>query len=198
MNLKDKRIGFALTGSFCTFDKVIPVIESLIKLGADVTPIISFSVADYDTRFNKKDETKHFLRMTTGKEIINTIIAAEPIGPQELLDLIIVAPCTGNTLAKIATGITDTPVTLAVKAHLRNQSPVLIAISTNDGLGANGKNLGLLLNSKNIYFVPFRQDNHIKKCNSIVSDMHLIIDAAKKALDKKQLQPLILGPKILK
>ncbi|MDD5016485.1 MAG: dipicolinate synthase subunit B [Eubacteriales bacterium] len=194
MDLAGKRIGFALTGSFCTYRAIMPVIQELVDMGAEVTPILSYAASNHDTRFIKAAELKHFLTVTTGKEIIDSIVAAEPIGPQKLLDLLIVAPCTGNTLAKLASGVTDTPVLLAAKAHLRNARPVLIAVSTNDALAANAKNLGALLNTKNIYFVPYRQDNALKKCTSIVADMGLIVDAAKQALEGKQIQPVMLAP----
>lgn len=194
MELTGKRIGFAITGSFCTYEMIMPVIKDLMATGAEVTPILSYNAANLDTRFMKAADFKLFLTETTGKQIVEDIIKAEPIGPKKLLDLVIIAPCTGNTLAKLALGITDTPVLLAAKSHLRNQSPVLIAISTNDALAANAKNLGLLLNTRHIYFVPYRQDNNKKKGTSIVADMDLIIDAAKSALDGKQMQPIMLDP----
>jgi dipicolinate synthase subunit B len=170
------------------------VIKTLVESGAEVTPILSYNAASHDTRFMKAADLKSFLKETTGRQIVDDLIKAEPIGPQKLLDLVIIAPCTGNTLAKLALGITDTPVLLAAKAHLRNQAPVLIAVSTNDALAANAKNLGLLLNTRYIYFVPYRQDNNKKKETSIVADMNLIVDAAKSALDGKQLQPIMLEP----
>lgn len=194
MDLAGKRIGFAITGSFCTYDKIKPVIEQLVKMGAEVTPILSFNAGGFDTRFGKSAEFKHFLSVTTRKELMDDLTKAEPIGPKKLLDLVIIAPCTGNTLAKFALGITDTPVLMAAKAHLRNDSPVLIAISTNDALGANGKNMGLLLNTRNVFFVPYRQDNHLKKSTSVVADMEKIIEAAEHALDGKQIQPVMLEP----
>lgn len=195
MELTGKRIGFALTGSFCTYGAVLPVIKALVENGADVTPILSYNAANLDTRFMRTSDLKAYLTETTGKEIIDDLVKAEPIGPQKLLDLLIIAPCTGNTLAKLALGITDTPVLLAAKAHLRNQAPLLIAVSTNDALAANAKNIGLLLNTRHMYFVPYRQDNHKKKETSIVAEMELIIDAAKSALDGKQIQPVMLEPK---
>lgn len=194
MDLEGKRIGFAITGSFCTYHLIMPVVEQLVNMGAEVTPILSFNAATQDTRFMKAAEFKHFLTVTTKREIVDSIVKAEPIGPKKLLDLVIVAPCTGNTLAKLAAGVTDTPVLLAAKSHLRNARPVLIGLSTNDALGANAKNLGLLLNVRNIYFVPYRQDNAEKKCTSVVADMGKIIDAAKLALESKQMQPLMLDP----
>ncbi|NJD01087.1 MAG: dipicolinate synthase subunit B, partial [Ruminiclostridium sp.] len=167
MLLQGVKIGFALTGSFCTFAKVMPELEKLVSEGADIIPVISETVDKYDTRFGKADEWKAKIEGVTGKKIIRTIVEAEPIGPKSMLDILIVAPCTGNTLGKLANGITDTAVTMAAKAHLRNGKPLVLAISTNDGLGTNAKNLGILLNAKNLYFVPFGQDDPVKKCNSL-------------------------------
>ncbi len=194
MDLTGKRIGFAITGSFCTYSQIMPVIEELVKMGANVVPILSYNAAVHDTRFIKAAELKKFLEETTGSKVLECIVDVEPIGPKKLLDLVIIAPCTGNTLAKLALGVTDTPVLLAAKSHLRNGRPVLIAVSTNDALGANAKNMGLLLNTRNIYFVPYRQDNNVEKCTSIVADMDMIIEAAKTALDSKQIQPVMLNP----
>ncbi len=194
MELTGKRIGFAMTGSFCTYQAVLPVVKTLVESGADVTPILSFNASRLDTRFMRAADLKLYLNETTGKAAIDDLVSAEPIGPKKLLDLLIIAPCTGNTLAKLALGVTDTPVLLAAKAHLRNQSPVLIAVSTNDALAANAKNIGILLNTRHIYFVPYRQDNHKKKETSIVAEMNLIVEAAKSALDGKQIQPLMLDP----
>ncbi len=193
MDLKGLRIGFAVTSSFCTLEMVMPEVANLVEKGAEVLPIMSENAQTIDTRFGKAEDFRLQLEEITGNKIIDNIFTAEPIGPQKMFDILIVAPCTGNTLGKIANGITDTCVTLAVKAHLRNQKPVVIAISTNDGLGLNAKNLGVLLNTRNIYFVPFRQDNPIKKENSLVAKMDLIIPATEKALDGKQYQPMILG-----
>lgn len=194
MELKGKRIGFALTGSFCTFKQVMPVIEELIDMGAEIMPILSYNAANTDTRFIKSAQLKQYLTQTTGREVVDDIVGAEPIGPQKLLDLVIIAPCTGNTLAKLALGVTDTPVLLAAKAHLRNARPVLIAVSTNDALSANAKNLGLLLNTRHVYFVPYRQDNSAKKSTSVVADMTKITQAAQLALESKQMQPLMMAP----
>ncbi|MCG8500352.1 MAG: dipicolinate synthase subunit B [Firmicutes bacterium] len=193
MDLKGLRIGFAVTSSFCTLEMVMPEVANLVEKGAEVLPIMSENAQTIDTRFGKAEDFRLQLEEITGNKIIDNIFTAEPIGPQKMFDILIVAPCTGNTLGKIANGITDTCVTLAVKAHLRNQKPVVIAISTNDGLGLNAKNLGVLLNTRNVYFVPFRQDNPIKKENSLVAKMDLIIPATEKALDGKQYQPMILG-----
>lgn len=195
MELTGKRIGFAITGSFCTYEIILPVVKELVQAGAQVTPILSYNAASHDTRFMMAADLKSYLKETTGKEIVDDLVKAEPIGPKKLLDLLVIAPCTGNTLAKLALGITDTPVLLAAKAHLRNQSPVLVAVSTNDALAANAKNMGQLLNTRHIYFVPYRQDNNKKKEASIVADMRQIINAAKHALDGKQIQPMMLEPK---
>jgi len=192
MQLDGVKIGFALTGSFCTISKVIPEIEKLVSTGAEVIPIISNSVDKFDTRFGTAKDLRLKLEGITGKKIIDSIVDAEPFGPKSLADLVVVAPCTGNTLAKIALGITDTPVTMACKAHLRNQKPLVIAISTNDGLGANAKNIGLLLNTKNVYMVPFGQDGPDTKPNSLVADEKLILPTIENALKGKQIQPLLI------
>jgi dipicolinate synthase subunit B len=191
MQLQDVKIGFAFTGSFCTFAKVIPELEKITAEGADVLPVISYAVDSFDTKFGKADEWKSRIETICGKPIIKTIIDAEPIGPKALLDIMVVSPCTGNTLAKLANGITDTPVTMACKAHLRNGRPLLIAPATNDGLGANAKNIGLLANTKNIFFVPFGQDGPQKKNNSLMANFELLIPAIQAALNGKQLEPVI-------
>jgi dipicolinate synthase subunit B len=190
--LNKTKIGFAVTGSFCRVNDIFPEIKKLINEGAEVFPIISDSIDKNDTRFGRADETKMKLEGLTGKKIMTTFVEAEPIGPKSLLDILIVAPCTGNSLGKIANGITDTSVTMAVKAHLRNQKPVVIAISTNDGLGANAKNLGMLINTKDIYFVPFGQDDPIKKSSSLLAKMDLIVPTVIDALNGKQIQPILV------
>lgn len=192
MTLSGKHIGFAVTGSFCTISEAIIELERIVFLGAEVYPILSTAVATTNTRFGRADDFRRRIELVTGKDCIDTIAEAEPIGPKKLLDLIVVAPCTGNTLSKIANGITDTPVTMAVKASLRNQKPVVLAIATNDGLGANGKNIGTLLNMKNIYFVPFGQDDPEKKSNSLVARFGLIVPAIEHALEGKQIQPVLV------
>jgi dipicolinate synthase subunit B len=194
MDLAGKRIGFAVTGSFCTYIQIMPVIKELVNEGASVVPILSYNAAAYDTRFIKAAEFKSFLEDTTKNKILESIVEVEPIGPKKLLDLLIIAPCTGNSLAKLALGVSDTPVLLAAKSQLRNARPVLVAVSTNDALSANAKNLGLLLNTRNVYFVPYRQDNNVEKCTSIVAEMGLIPNAAKLALESKQMQPVMLDP----
>ncbi|MDR2635147.1 MAG: dipicolinate synthase subunit B [Clostridiales bacterium] len=187
-----KRIGLAVTGSFCTFGEILKSIAALKSAEYDITPILSYHAAQLNTKFYKASDFKEELERLCGRDALVTIPDAEPIGTSENLGLVIVAPCTGNTLSKIANGITDTPVTMAVKAQLRNGRPVLIAISSNDALGANAKNLGGLLNTKNVYFVPFRQDNPFKKNNSLIADLSLLPIAAENALEGKQLQPLFL------
>ncbi len=181
-----------MTGSFCTFSKVIPQINALKNTGAKVIPIMSKSAAETDTRFGRSSEHIKNIEEITGTKVLSTISEAEPIGPKKLLDLLIIAPCTGNTIAKIAGGISDTAVTLAAKSHLRNNRPLLIAVSTNDGLGGNAKNIGILLGRKNIFMVPFGQDDCIEKENSLVADFKLIIPSAISALEGKQLQPILI------
>ena len=178
--------------SYCTFSEVVEELTNLKAQGADILPIMSENVYSTDTRFGKAEEFIWAMQDITGKKVIKSIKEAEPIGPKGLLDLLIVAPCTGNTLAKLANGITDTSVTLAVKAHLRNQKPVLLGVSTNDGLGNAAKNIGLLLNSKCMYFIPFNQDDFENKPNSLVADFKKLVPAAEAALDFKQLQPVLL------
>lgn len=191
MDVNGLTIGFAMTGSFCTFSSVIPQLKSLVSLGADVVPIMSKISYTTDTRFGKSEDFKKQIEDICEKKIIASVLAAEPIGPKNLLDAMIIAPCTGNTASKIALGITDTAVTMAAKANLRNENPLVIAISTNDGLGASAKNIGVLLNSKNIYFVPFTQDDPVNKHNSLVARMELIIPSLESALDGVQIQPVL-------
>ncbi len=185
------KIGFALCGSFCTFSQVIPQLESLVKNGADVTPIMSNTAYSTDTRFGKAEDFIAHIEDVCGKKIIHTIASAEPIGPKKLLDILIIAPCTGNTMAKLALGISDTPVTLAAKAHLRNSRPIVIAPATNDALGASAKNIGLLMNTKNIFFVPMREDDPLGKPRSLVSDFSKIPDTLSAAMLDMQLQPVL-------
>jgi len=192
MRLHGVKVGFALTGSHCCLDDVIPQVLNLVNEGAEVYPIMSDAVFTSDTRYGTSEKWKNIIKGITSRDIISTITGAEPIGPQKLLDIIVVAPCTGNTLAKLANGITDSPVLMAVKAQLRNQLPVVLAVSTNDGLSMNAKNIGLLLNTKNIFMVPFGQDNPSGKPNSLVAKWDLIIDTIKDALMGKQYQPLLV------
>lgn len=192
MDLGNLRIGFAITGSFCTISEVLPQLEEIVRQGADVIPIMSEIVYSLDTRYGRAEELIRRVEDVTGKKVIHSIDEAEPIGPRKMLDVLIIAPCTGNTLSKLANGINDSTVTMAAKAHLRNIRPVVIAVSTNDGLGANAKNIALLLGSKNIYLVPYRQDDAEKKPNSIVARMELIIPTLAAALEGKQLQPVLV------
>ena len=192
MEINNCKIGFVLTGSFCTFSKVIPKIKELVEKGASVIPIMSYNAYELDTKFGKAQDFINKIETITGKKIIHTIQGAEPIGPKALTDIMIVAPCSGNTMAKLACDIIDTPATMAVKSHLRNNLPVVIAPSTNNGLGANAVNIANLLNRKNYYFVPFRQDNPITKPRSIVFDSEYIIKTIEYALDNEQIEPILL------
>ncbi len=192
MSLKGIKIGFALTGSFCTFKKTIEQIENLVKLGAEVIPIMSYNSFNLDTKFGAASDHINRIKEITNKDIIHTIQEAEPIGPKKMTDIMIIAPCSGNTISKLANGINDTPVTMAAKSHLRNQRPLVIAISTNDALSGSAENIGKLLNRKHYYFVPFRQDNPITKPNSLVFDSKMIVDTLEKAIDNEQLQPIVL------
>jgi len=192
LNLKDKKIGFVLTGSFCTFSKTIPKMKELIEKDAEVIPIMSFNSYNLDTKFGKAQDFINEIEEITGKKIIHTIQEAEPIGPKRLTDIMVVAPCSGNTMAKLACDIIDTPATMAVKSHLRNNLPVVIAPSTNNGLSGNAKNIGILLNRKHYYFVPFRQDNPITKPRSIVFDSEYIVKTIESALEHEQIEPILL------
>lgn len=184
-------IGFAMCGSFCTHAAAVRALEAVRARYPNIIPIVSETVAATDTRFGEAHELMREMERICDHRVISTIKEAEPIGPKKLLDLLIVAPCTGNTLGKLAAGISDTSVTLAVKAHLRNNRPVLLAPSTNDGLAASAPNLGTLLARKNIYMVPFRQDDPFGKPTSLVADFSLVADAAEAALEGRQLQPLL-------
>lgn len=189
--LEGKRIGCVMTGSFCTFKKVFGAWEKLRREGAELYPIMSFNACSLDTRFYPAREATMIFEEITGRKVWKTIEEVEPIGPKKLLDALVVAPCTGNTLAKIANAITDTPASLAVKSHLRNGRPVVIAVSTNDGLGGSAINLGKLLGTKQIYFVPFCQDNYKEKPNSLVADFDMLADSTVEALQNRQIQPLL-------
>ena len=192
MDIKDKKIGVIMTGSFCTFSKVIEQIKELVKRGADVLPIMSYNGYELDTKFGEAKKIIKKVEDITGKKIIHTIQGAEPIGPKQLTDVMLIAPCSGNTIAKLANGIIDTRATMAAKSHLRNNNPVVIAISTNDGLAGSAENIGKLLNRNNYYVVPFRQDNPITKPRSLVFDSTYIIKTIEEALDRKQIQPILL------
>ena len=186
------RVGFAMTGSFCTLSKVMTELESLKNQNADLVPIMSEMVWNTDTRFGKAKDFIDKVHTITGKEIIHDIKGAEPIGPKNLLDALIIAPCTGNTISKMANGITDSCVSMAAKATLRNKCPVIIAVSTNDGLGTSARNIGILLNKANVYFVPFGQDDPTGKPDSLVADMTKITQTLKLALEGKKLQPQLI------
>ncbi len=187
----NKVVGFALCGSFCTFEEVIPQIEVLKKLNYDVIPIMSQIAYNTDTRFGTAKSFRDRIENICKHEILHTIPQAEPIGPKKMLDVLVVAPCTGNTAAKLSVGITDTPVTMAAKSHLRNGRPVVLAVSTNDGLSGAAKNIGNLLNYRNVYLVPFRQDDPEKKPRSITADFALIPESVEAALKGDQLRPII-------
>lgn len=185
------RLGFAMCGSFCTFKLVLEELERLAK-DYDITPIMSQGAAFTDTRFGKAEDFRRRVAEICGREPITTIADAEPIGPRALLDVLVIEPCTGNTLGKLANGITDTPVTMAAKAHLRNGRPLVLAVSTNDALGASARNIGTLMNAKNIFFVPMRQDSPRGKPASLVADFSETAAAIKSALEGRQTQPLLL------
>lgn len=191
-DLTGKRIGFAVTGSFCTFSAAFAQAAKLREAGAELTPIFSEHAAVTDTRFGKAADRVAELEEICGRAAIRTIPAAEPLGPKDLLDLLIVAPCTANTAAKLAYGITDGTATMAVKSMLRRQKPIVLAIATNDALGASAKNIGLLLNTRNYYFVPLRQDAPAEKPASLVADFSRLPETAALALAHQQVQPVLL------
>ena len=191
MELKNKKIGFAMTGSFCTFSKTIEL-KKIVKTGAKVIPIMSYNSYNLDTRFGKASDFINEIESITGEKIIHTIQEAEPIGPKKMTDIMVIAPATGNTIAKLANGIIDGPVTMATKSHLRNNNPVVIAISTNDALSGSAENIGKLLNRKHYYFVPFRQDNPITKPRSLVYDFGYLQKTIEYALENEQIEPIIL------
>lgn len=191
MILKSKNIGFGFTGSFCTFSIAKEILKELV-IENNVTAIMSFNSYNLDTKFGKATDHINEIESITGNKIIHTIEDAEPIGPKKLFDILVICPCSGNTIAKLSNDIIDTPVTMAVKSHLRNSRPVVIAISTNNGLSGAAENIGRLLNRKNYYFVPFRQDNPITKPRSIVFDKTYVIKTIEEAIEYKQIQPIIL------
>ena len=192
MNIEGKRIGFVMTGSFCTFRKTIDELKKIVKLGAKVIPIMSENSYTMDTKFGKAEDFINEVEDITGTKILHTIQEVEPIGPKDMLDILVVAPATGNTMAKLANDIIDNSATMAVKSHLRRERPVVIAISTNNGLSGAGENIGKLFNRKHYYFVPFKQDNPITKPRSIVFDPSYLIKTIEYALDNKQIQPILL------
>lgn len=191
MSLQGKTIGVALTGSFCTYENAFRELQRLVDEGALVQTIFSDASQTTNSRFGRAEAFLERAETITGVKPICTIPEAEPIGPGSLLDILVILPCTGSTLARLAAGITDTPVLMAAKAHLRNNKPLLLSISTNDALGANMKNIGLLLNTKHIYFVPFGQDNPVKKPNSMIAHTKLLIPSIEAALEERQYQPVI-------
>ena len=190
--MKDIRVGFALCGSFCTHRQVLSELEKLCGQYSEITPILSEACRSTDTRFGKAEDLRAAVERLTGHQVVDSIPAAEPIGPKALLDVLVIAPCTGNTLAKLAGGITDTAVTMAAKAHLRNGRPVVIAMATNDGLSAAARNIGELLVRKNYYFVPFGQDDPEKKPCSLMADFSRIGETIDAALEGRQIQPILL------
>ncbi len=192
MNIEGKRIGFVMTGSFCTFRKTIDELKKIVKLRAKVIPIMSENSYTMDTKFGKAEDFINEVEDITGTKILHTIQEVEPIGPKDMLDILVVVPATGNTMAKLANDIIDNSATMAVKSHLRRERPVVIAISTNNGLSGAGENIGKLFNRKHYYFVPFKQDNPITKPRSIVFDPSYLIKTIEYALDNEQIQPILL------
>ena len=189
------RVGFAFCGSFCTYDQVMPALEWAKARYGDVTPIISEKSAETDSRFGPAHEFIREMERICDKRVIDTIPKTEPIGPKKLLDVLVIAPCTGSTLSRLANGMSDTSVTMAAKAMWRNGRPVVVAVSTNDGLAGSAKNIAALLDKKHVFFVPYRQDDPVGKPTSLVADFTLINDTVDAALRGRQLQPLLLGPR---
>ncbi|MCQ6274147.1 dipicolinate synthase subunit B [Bacillus sp. V3B] len=192
MSLNGKRIGFGLTGSHCTYDAVFPEIEKLVNAGAEVLPIVTFTVKNTETRFGKGEDWVKRIEDLTGHKVIDSIVKAEPLGPKIPLDCMVIAPMTGNSMSKFANALTDSPVLMAAKATLRNLKPVVLGISTNDALGLNGINLMRLMATKNIYFIPYGQDDPIKKPNSMVARMTMLSETIEEAITGRQLQPIIV------
>lgn len=193
MRLKGIKVGFALTGSHCCLKDVIPQLRVLVNEGAEIFPIISNNVDTTDTKFGSSEKWKKEIKDITGRDATTSMVEIEPIGTQKLLDILLVAPCTGNTLAKLANGITDGSVLFSIKAQLRNQRPVVLGITTNDGLSMNARNIGLLLNVKNLFMVPFGQDNPTGKPNSLMAKWDLIIETLLEAMRGRQYQPVLVG-----
>ncbi|WP_297289342.1 dipicolinate synthase subunit B [uncultured Flavonifractor sp.] len=191
--MEQVKVGFAFCGSFCTLSTAMAALEQVKARFGDVTPIVSEAAAANDTRFGPAHEFMREMERICDKRVIDSLVKAEPIGPKKLLDVLVICPCTGNTLAKLANGITDSTVTLAAKAHLRNGRPLVICPATNDALAASAKNIGALLDKKHVYFVPFRQDDPQGKPTSLVADFSLVPDTIAAALEGRQLQPLLLG-----
>lgn len=191
--MSEERVGFALTGSFCTLETTLAAMEALAEDYPDILPIVSPAVADTDTRFGRAEDFHARITQLCGRGVIDSVREAEPIGPRKLLDVLVIAPCTGNTLAKLAAGIADTAVTMAAKAHLRNGRPLVLALATNDGLSGSAPNLGMMLNRRHVFFVPFGQDDCREKPASLVADFSLVPGAIRAAVKGEQLQPLLLG-----
>jgi dipicolinate synthase subunit B len=191
MDINGKHIGFGLTGSHCTYNAVFPQIQKLVDLGAKVTPFFTHTVIQTTTRFGAEGEWVEKIKEITGNEPVDSIVKAEPFGPKTPLDCMVIAPLTGNSISKFANAMTDSPVLMGAKATLRNQKPVVLGISTNDGLGLNGVNIMRLMATKNIYFIPFSQDDPVKKQNSLVAHMDTLIETIDLALQGKQLQPVL-------
>ncbi len=192
MNLNEKRIGFVFTGSFCTFRKTIDELKKIVNLGAKVIPIMSKNSYTMDTKFGRAEDFIKEIEDITGNKILHTVQEVEPLGPKDMLDIIVVAPASGNTIAKLANDIIDGPAVMAVKSVLRRERPVVIAVSTNNGLSGAGQNIGKLLNMKHYYFVPFKQDNPITKPRSLVFDSSYLVKTIEYALDNEQIQPILL------
>lgn len=191
---KQRTVGFAITGSFCTYEKIKGVVRRLVEEDNRVVPVFSHVAQTVNCRFGNAKDFIIEIQEITGERGIFTLQEAEPIGPKGFLDVLVIAPCTGNTMAKLCAGITDSPVLMAAKAHMRNDKPVVISLSTNDALGASLKNIGMLMNTKNIYFVPFGQDDYEKKPKSMVAHTDLIEATIEEALAGKQLQPVVRSP----
>ena len=191
MTLENKTIGFAMCGSFCTFQKALDAAKNLKSAGADIIPIMSETAYSTDTRFGTALNFRKELEEIAGRQILHTVYETEPIGPKKLLDALVILPCTGNTLAKLSNAVADSSVTLAAKAHLRNKRPLVIGVSTNDGLGAAAENIGRLLARKHCFFVPFGQDDYIHKPNSLVADFTKLNKTITDALENKQFQPIL-------
>lgn len=192
MKLENLTIGLGITGSFCNFNEVKNIIRDLKEQKVKkIIPIVSENTKTLDTRFYKAKDFIAMLEAETNEKIIDTLVKAEPIGPKNMIDIMVICPCTGNTLAKLANGISDTAVLMATKGHIRNNKPVVLGISTNDGLGKSLKNIAILIDTKNVFFVPFRQDDYISKPKSLALDYSFVVDTIKEAMEYKQLQPII-------
>lgn len=194
MSIKDLKIGIGFTGSFCTYKRMFKELQNIVEQGANVTPVFSFQAQHTDSRFGKASDFLEKAHLITDRQPIINIAQAEPIGPKGLFDIMVIAPCTGNTLAKLANGMVDSPVLMAAKSHLRNNRPLVLSISTNDALGINLKNIGLLMNMKNIYFVPFGQDDPSKKPNSMIAQLQFLIPTIEEAMEGRQIQPIVRSP----